>query len=224
VFKKIAEKFKKLKELAANKPDVDPAVFNDPVAMQTEWNAASKGSGNFQIHKLRQLYDDSIEYVPTLGLKLSSALFALVGLGVIAIVIVAEVDSGGRALPWLVGIPFGSVFLAAGLGIYYSNASPIVFDKHSGFFWKGRKRPHEVFDTSVIKCFAQLNEIHALQLLRFWASGGSNSSGYCYHELNLVLKEGKRINVVTYAKKGKLREDAAILSEFLGVPVWDAIE
>ncbi|MDP6491172.1 MAG: hypothetical protein QGG69_05335 [Kiritimatiellia bacterium] len=52
----------------------------------------------------------------------------------------------------------------------------------------------------------------------------SDKSSYYSYELNLVLQDGSRINVVDHGNKTKLREDAATLSEFLGRPVWDAIQ
>jgi len=223
VFKKIAEKLKKLKELASKDTKIDPAVFNDPIAEQTEWNSASKGGANFQTHHLVELYGESVEFAPTRGLKLFCSVFAL--FGAFALVATALWFSSTKGRNWepLIGLAFGIVFCGIGIGLYRHLASPIVFDKRNGFFWKGRTPPHEVFDTSVIKYHAQLNEIHALQLLQFWNSGGGDSSGYYYYELNLVLKTGKRLNVVTYARKEKIRKDAATLSEFLGVPVWDTI-
>ena len=49
---------------------------------------------------------------------------------------------------------------------------------------------------------------------------GSPNSSY---ELNLVLQDGERLNVVDHGSFDVLREDAAKLGEFLGVPVWDVL-
>ena len=100
-------------------------------------------------------------------------------------------------------------------------AAPIVFDKASGYFWKGRKFPQDVPDPRSLKNVVQIGQIHALQLLAEYVRG-SKSSYYSY-ELNLVLEDGKRLNVVDHGNQTKLREDAKTLSQFLGKPVWDAI-
>ena len=42
------------------------------------------------------------------------------------------------------------------------------------------------------------------------------------YELNLVLKDGERINVVDHGNLKKIQDDANTLSNFLGKPVWDA--
>ncbi|RWX50781.1 hypothetical protein VU01_12641, partial [Candidatus Electrothrix marina] len=49
-----------------------------------------------------------------------------------------------------------------------------------------------------------------------------NKSSYCSYEINLVLQDGSRINVVDHGKKNRIREDAHALAEFLGKPLWDA--
>ncbi len=50
-----------------------------------------------------------------------------------------------------------------------------------------------------------------------------NKSSYYSYELNLVLNDGSRINVVDHGNLKRLRSDTQTLSQFLGKPVWDAI-
>ncbi len=104
--------------------------------------------------------------------------------------------------------------------MFYFGTSPIVFDKYKSSFWKGRKSPDEVSERKEIKYFTELANIHALQIISEYCSG--NKSSYYSYELNLVLKNGSRINVVDHGNLTKLREDAQTLSAFLGKPVWDA--
>jgi hypothetical protein len=54
-----------------------------------------------------------------------------------------------------------------------------------------------------------------------YVSGNKNS--YYSYELNLVLNDGSRINVVDHGNLKQLRSDTQTLSQFLGKPVWDAI-
>ena len=51
-------------------------------------------------------------------------------------------------------------------------------------------------------------------------SGNKNS--YYSYELNLVLEDGSRVNVVDQGNLKRLRSDAQTLSRFLDKPVWDA--
>jgi hypothetical protein len=49
--------------------------------------------------------------------------------------------------------------------------------------------------------------------------GGGVDSFYSY-EVNLVLKEGKRLSVVDHPTSFLAKEDAQTLSTFLGVDIW----
>ena len=69
--------------------------------------------------------------------------------------------------------------------------------------------------------FAGLEDIHALQLISEYCRGSKRS--YYSYELNLVLRNGRRINVMDHGDSEKLREDAKTLSQFLEKPLWDAI-
>ena len=104
----------------------------------------------------------------------------------------------------------------------YFGTAPIVFDKLSAHFWKGRKSPQDVGDVRSLKHAAEFSQIHALQILAEYVRG--NKSSYYSYELNLVLKDGARINVVDHGSQNRLREDAKTLSVFLGKPVWDATQ
>jgi len=41
-------------------------------------------------------------------------------------------------------------------------------------------------------------------------------------EVNLVLADGNRMNLVDHSNQSAIREDAQALSAFLDLPVWDA--
>ena len=43
------------------------------------------------------------------------------------------------------------------------------------------------------------------------------------YEINLVLKNGRRVNVADHGDLDSLRADADMLANFLEVPVWDAL-
>ena len=62
--------------------------------------------------------------------------------------------------------------------------------------------------------------VRALQLLPELVRG--DKSSYYSYELNLVLSDGTRRNVVDHGSLAKLREDAAQLSARLNLPIWDA--
>jgi len=102
----------------------------------------------------------------------------------------------------------------------FASTAPIAFDKRTGYFWKGRVTPADRFRQRDGERKTRLDRIHALQIISELCR--SRNSSYYSHELNLVLVDGKRINVVDHGNLPKLQEDAEILARFLGTPIWDA--
>jgi hypothetical protein len=213
----------KLQGLAAERKTFDPSSLGDPIAMQTEWTPAKGGGASFRTHNLVEIDTNRMEFKASIGARLFYLVFMLMGIVAIIIFLFAKSSSGEFSfstdiiLPMLIGL----VFVIAGGCMFYFDTSPIVFDKYKGSFWKGRKAPDEVSDRKEIKYFTELENIHALQLVSEYCHG--NKSSYYSYELNLILKNGSRINVVDHGNPAKLREDAQKLSVFLGKPVWDAI-
>ena len=78
-------------------------------------------------------------------------------------------------------------------------------------FWKGKK-------TDSIN----LENIHAIQLIRECVAGDSESPSFYSYELNLVLDDGERRNVIDQGGQGRVVKYAEQLGQFLDVRVWDA--
>lgn len=205
MFEKLALK---LQSPASKGNPFDPSRLGDPIAMQTDWTPAKSGGANFRTHKVVKANANRLEFRASMGAILFYLVFLLAGLGVLIGFSASRFSSGRFAfdmntlMPLLIGLAFA---VAGGCMLYFGTA-PIVFDKRNGFFWNGRKTPDEVFDKKTLKHFAELKEIHALQLISEHCSG--NKSSFYSYELNLVLEDGKRINVVDHGNQVKLREDA----------------
>lgn len=201
----------------------DPSALNDPVAMQTGWTPAKGGGASFRTHKLVTINPNRLAFRPSVGAVLFYLIFLFAGLGILIGFSAQKISSGGLAcdVDTILPIAVGAIFAAVGGCLLYFGTRPVVFDRRNGFFWKGRTAPDEVMNRRALKHFAELKEVHALQLISEYCSG--NKSSYYSYELNLVLKDGRRINVVDHGSRNKIREDAKTLSEFLKKPVWDTI-
>jgi hypothetical protein len=193
---------------------VEPSCFGDPLAERTQWSPLKSGGANFRMHKLVSVQCDRMEFRITAGMLLFALAFFLVGVGAAAGALLSA-----EAF-WPLGL-FALIFLSVGGGMFFFSSEPVVFDKRKGFFWKGRKSPEDVADLKNCKHCVRLGEIHALQIVAEQIKGKSSYSSY---ELNLVLKDASRINVVDHGSKEKIREDAAALAAFLGRPLWDSAE
>jgi hypothetical protein len=215
----------KLRGLRKEPTPFDPSVYADPVAMQTEWGPAKSGGSSFGTHKLVPIDSFRLEFRPTVGAFAFYLLFLVVGLVVVGGSFFAGTQTdftsvNGDWASLFVPILVGSVFVVAGGGMLYVGAAPVVFDKRRGVFWRGRVAPHELTNRHERSNQTSLNEIHALQLVSEYCR--SDKSSYYSYELNLVLTDGRRINVVDHGNQTSLREDADALSTFLDTPVWDA--
>jgi len=214
MFKKIIEALR-----SRVKPAFDPAVLNDSIAMLTEWTPMARGGANFKTHKLVQVYSNRYEFRTGAGMKILSAVFALAGLGVMIFAGGASINQ--KDFPVTVGVfmtLFGLIFVITGIGIYRAASIPRVFDKDSGYYWKGRTDPNLMLNREYQNC-VRLPDIHAVQIIPEWVR--SNKSSYTSYELNLVLKDGKRLNVIDHGNVKALRADAETIAGFLQVPVWD---
>ncbi len=210
----------KLQQLNREPISVNLEKFDDPLAQRTEWTPAKSGGSNFRTHKLVEISTNRLEFRPSVGALLFSSLFAAVGAGVLGAGIY-NFYSLGFILEeqHLFMSIFGIVFLSVGLFLFYQFAKPAVFDTMYGYYWKGRKKADFGIGNSKPEIFTSLNQIHAIQIIAEYVRG--NKSSYYSYELNLVLKDGSRKNVIDHGSISKLREDADKLARFLGKPIWD---
>ncbi|MFO8067108.1 MAG: hypothetical protein R6U11_05970 [Bacteroidales bacterium] len=218
---------KKLKTLIKTVGSIEPfdaTRFNDPLAESIEWIPQKRGGSNFHTHKMVAVDSHRLEFRPTLGAKLFSGLFITVGVGFPILFLTAGSDSPDMESVWgVLGILlFGALFAGVGGWIYYSMAKPRVFDKYTSMYWKGHKKPDYIYRPEDEKDATMFSNIYAIQIIREYVK--SDKSSYYSYELNLVLDDGRRLNVIDHGKKNEILEDARELGEFLDVPVWVGFE
>ncbi len=206
----------------------DPkGLISDPLAQRTEWTPARGGGVNFCTHRVILINPERMEFRPSAVIKCLYLIFILFGLSMIIFIPLSIFLRGdpGFIKDSIINILAGMVFTGIGGIIFYFEASPIVFDRRSCHFWKGWGNPDKMLNPETLKHFTRLGRIHALQLISEYCTCRRKSKKpYYSYELNLVLEDGSRINVVDHGDVEKLREDARTLSEFLGKPVWDGSE
>ena len=220
--------FEKLKEIAGRRPSgsagIDASVFGDRLALEASWHPAASGGASFGTHRLKQPSAHRVEFAPTVAWKLFSLLFFLVGSGVLVFhVNLIVLDRGGVSNPGIyVPLIVGTVFAVAGVCMWWFGNEPRVFDQAHSMFWRGRKEPRMLGTGGQKGSSTPLSAIHALQLISEYVSG--DKSSYYSYELNLVLDDGSRVNVVDHGNLDHLRADAQTLARFLDKPLWDATQ
>ena len=201
---------------------VDPSAFDDPLALETQWTPVASGGANFRTHRLVQPSPNRVEFAPTIVAKAFYLLFLAIGSGLLVFHLnrIRISQTGFSNQDTLVPILAGAVFAVAGACMYWFGTAPRVFDQARAAFWRGRRAPTPMGIVERGGSSAPLSSIHALQLLSEFVSGSKNS--YYSYELNLILDDGSRINVVDHGNLERLRADADTLSQFLDKPLWDA--
>lgn len=196
-----------VRRVFAGPAPVDPSRFGDPFALSVAWTPAAGGGTNFCTRKGHRTEATRFEFKATRGALLFYGIFLTLGLG-LSVFYIPVWLSGRQPDAWFPAL-FGAIFAAVGGGLMRAGTRAIVFDRLENSFRHGDE-------------LVPLERVRALQLIAELVRG--DKSSYWSYELNLVLGDGTRRNVVDHGSLATLREDARALAEFLAVPLWDAVE
>ena len=184
---------------------LDLNALGSEIAFKTSWEPLAGGGTNFCTHRAKKnisLMGDTLIFRTTIEAYFFAIIFVVLG-------VTFTLASAADGFSDMSGI-MGLAFFAFGCWYQWSlRQKESKFDRYSRRLTQGKKS----FD---------LEAVEALQLIREYVRG--NKSSYYSYELNLIYSDGNRINIVDHGALRKLREDAALLAEYLSVPVWDAID
>lgn len=189
--------------------------LSDSVASLIDWEPLVPGGANYRTAELVTVSPQRVEYRPTFNEKLFLILCLVVGVGCVAGGAFMQIQSDNLSIPGLFLIPFGIFLFVAGIVQLRSASASCVFDLDTGLFCRGKLAAQDQGD----RCIS-LQQVYAIQLLR--EKIRNPQSKYSTYELNLVLHDASRRNVVDHGDIERLRREADFLSKFLGVPLWDA--
>lgn len=196
--------------------------FNDPFARRIPWEQVKKRSGSaYKTHKAVVVNRSILKMQPTFFTRLLPWLVILFTLFLVFVFNEFRLDLrlyNFNNPDEIVQIGIIAFMLIMGLVTMFFSYRHIVFDRQLGFYHKGWKSMNNVVPVEKKNC-ARLDQIHAIQIISEIVR--TKNSRYRSYELNLVLKSGNRINVVDHANQKAVREDAALISRFLNIPVWD---
>lgn len=208
-----------------NPPEVNLLQFNDDLALKISWEPLVKGGASFRTRKAVVVNNNRVEFMKTRMMKVFPWFFLCMpflffyfdDLGNIFHSNEFELNNSNLLMTCALVI---NIFAGHFLIKHFSKF--IIFDKRQGFFWKNRKHPRDLSPVQR-KGHVKLEDIHALQIIleRVRSGSGSNSSSFTSYELNLVLKNGERVNVIDHGNRTKLIEDAQLISKFIDVPIWN---
>ena len=206
---------------------VDPSHFGDPVALQTPWSATTVGGASHTSHKLVRITPSRMELHASVEMKLVVFIFLLLTLVptlfamrdlLTAYLMEAHLEMTFAVLGGLICVPLVLV------GLFFEAAlrSPAVFDKSKDYFSRGKSSPAPL-DPEHARKTCKISQVHALQLICIRNTHKLDPKVFDSYELNLVLRDGGRVNVFNHGNLEHARAKARMLAGFLAKPLWDAV-
>ncbi|MBC3846473.1 hypothetical protein H8K90_08785 [Winogradskyella echinorum] len=179
------------------------------------------GGASFKTNVLVEKSSSKYVYKPSIGAALFSFIFLAVGLGVLFYGLFPLFKSNYEttSINWFL-LVFGLIFSSAGGVLFFNFYKPRVFDKQLGVYYKAYNVDIHKIRKDTSNKYIILKSIVALQIIGEHVK--SDKGSYKSFELNLVLEDASRKNVVDHGNLKSIIDDAHVLSQFLNVPIWHA--
>lgn len=196
----------------------DPKTSDDKIAKKTYWSSCSSDRRHSPAYNL-VVGDNRLEYKTSASAYILSYGLMFAGAMAFVISIFQFIYQNYGFSSWLPFFGTGIFFMLIGYMLSRSTSESMVFDKSSQLFSKGSGRNFG------------LNKLYAVQLVSIDISNEHNdsdrdfldfrSNSTRFYELNIVLKNSKRINLTSHTSYSRTMKDAKIISEFLEIPIWN---
>lgn len=192
---------------------------DDPIALKTSWEPTNPGGANFKTQQLT-VTKNRIIIEKTYGTIVLSLIFILIG---IPSLIYGSRYYYSKGMVWegVFAFVIGIIFTICGI-LVLKFFKKTTFDLIAGVYYRGKK--YDKFNSVDRSIQGLLSDIYAIQLIYEILRSGSTkvSNTYKSYEMNLVFKDGERLNIMDHGKQEDTDAAAIKLGEFLQVPVWKA--
>jgi len=185
-------------EYVEEENELEPQVPNEPLHLSTTHYGSS-------LHNLIVVNPNQILFRPNFGFNMTVLILILMGGG--GAIYLLNQRNDLAIIPIL-------IFLGATIAIY-TNLAPKVFDKQIGYYWTTWNSPTRAVQGKSV----ELNRICAVQIIFEKVGPSAGHEDVPIYQLNLVLEDLSRINVVAHGNVPKIEEEAKQVSSFLEVPV-----
>ncbi|MEP0265203.1 hypothetical protein [Dokdonia sp.] len=200
-------------------PPLNPAIFNHPLAEKTSWEPLKHGGSSHKNVNLIKVDNNTLEYKPNTVSKVFTYLF-LVGPILFLVIrhfVFKNDDNNSEVLFLLVPI---AMTIGGAVTTYFLHR-PHKFDKKLGYHYKSYKNPTSKRDIQSSHGWTLLSSVEGIQIIKERVK--TKNSSYKSYEINLVLENGSRKNVIDHGNYEAVKKNAKTIADFLGVPYWDAI-
>lgn len=200
-------------------PPLNPAIFNHPLAEKTSWEPLKHGGASYKNVDLIKVDNNTLEYKPNITSKIFAYLLLI---GPILFLIISHFifkSTNNSSDVFMLLVPI--IITITGAVTTYFLHRPHKFDKKLGYHYKSYKTPTSKRDIKKTHGWTPLSSVEALQIIKERVR--TKNSSYKSYEINLVLENGSRRNVIDHGNYEAVKKNAETISEFLGVPYWDAV-
>jgi hypothetical protein len=217
------------REIKERKDLPKPPWADDPIAKSIEWTGTAAFAADGVVNpkgavvRLGAVSANRIEFHPPSTRRWHVAMLFI---GVVTYIL-ASINTGSLTTALLA--PFICLMLSV-LAEFYTRsiADWLYFDKQLGMYWRGKTVPAPLTSTDSTETVGRISDIYALQIVstrRYVGNPqvGVDGSGYKEfptHELNLVLKDAKRLSIVCDGDYGRIERGAKVIADFLQKPLW----
>jgi len=198
----------------------------DEVVNKTNWTPLVSGGISIKTRRLVKVGNDRIVLKTTARLYILFMLFIAVGCFTMFLAFYGE-GNGNPILVFLIGL----VLFMIGIYLLLRQTKKITLDNHLKAMWQGKENPAKMINPSGIDGYVSLNKLHAVQILKELVENDTSddesgfstkNNDYFSYEINLIMNDGKRINIVDNAHKQSINTQAYAIADLFKIPVWDA--
>ncbi len=189
------------------------SMSSDSVVKGSEmWESITSKGSSFYTQRLVKYSTGLIKVCPTVKQTLFNLRFIWSGLFslLVAFGLFVILENYISILPALIG----GTFLWFGINNMRQEGT-VIFDLDTVQFSKKEEDENRVIPFS---------QIHGLQLIEVYNKEGRTNMGdsdkYYNYELNLILENGDRINILSHGDKNEMIKDTKMLAVQLSVPIW----
>ncbi len=203
-----------------NKVEGKPIVTDEPVTLKVSGGAVSKGGSTIKSQTMTET-GEQIVIEKAVASIIIHFIFSMVGISTFmsSFYSIFNGEFGAGFMALLVGGGFSYIGISELL-----NNKKFTIDKLKKIYYRGQK--YDVLGSLDRKQQGYVKDIYAIQLFkkRVWSETSEGGSfTYISYELNLVFKDGERINIMDHAKGEYVDDSAETLGQFLNIPVWKHI-
>ena len=206
--------------------DIETYLQNDDkVVSLTKWSPLSHGGQSFKSHKLVQVDDDHIEFRMSLQSAMVYMYITLLGLFTMVLSVFGNIMGFSGSGSPLIFFAVGLLFSAVGLFLYYKAKTKVSISRTYPAIYNGDIDPAQAINPNTIDGFKPLHKLHSIQVLQKYIESTikDTNNSYFSYEINLIMNDGTRINVVDHGNRKAIIKQSNKLAEFLDVPLWRVV-